>query len=52
MTSLEELFCHVDDFCQRFEPEWQRQRLFNQPGARRRILSLSTIITISIYSYF
>jgi hypothetical protein len=22
MDSLEELFCHIDDFCQQFEPKW------------------------------
>jgi hypothetical protein len=26
MPSLEELFCSGDDFCQIFEPQWQRQR--------------------------
>jgi hypothetical protein len=23
MTSLEELFCHIDNFCQAFAPQWQ-----------------------------
>ena len=27
MSSLEELFCHVDNFCQAFEPQWKRQLL-------------------------
>lgn len=48
--SLLELFCHVDDFCCTFEPEWQRQRL---PGGvtrrnRARRLCLSEIMTLLI----
>ena len=31
--SLVELFCHVDDFCQAFEPAWIRDRF--TPGRRR-----------------
>ncbi|WP_181246497.1 hypothetical protein [Chroococcidiopsis cubana] len=34
MSSLEELFCAVDDFCQAFEPRWQQQLLHD--GLRRR----------------
>lgn len=49
MRFLEDLFCQVDEFCQRFEPEWQRQQLLNQPGTRRRhVLSLSEIMTFFI----
>ena len=50
MTSLEDLFCHVDDFCQWFEADWQRQQLITHPGSRRRqrVLSLSEIMTILI----
>jgi len=27
MFSLEELFCSIDDFCQKFEPHWHKQLL-------------------------
>ncbi len=49
--SLLELFCHVDDFCQRFEPHWQRHLL--AVGSRRRQrrgqLCTSEILTILIH---
>lgn len=47
MFSLEELFCSVDDFCQRFEPVWQRQLLTSglQERERERSLCLSEIMT-------
>ena len=50
MTSLEELFCHVDDFCQNFEPLWQHQLLSNglKTRQRKRSLTLSEIMTILI----
>ena len=50
MFSLEELFCHVDDFCQAFEPGWERQLLGNglQRRRRARSLCLSEIMTILI----
>lgn len=50
MSSLEELFCCVDDFCQRFEPEWKRQLLGHglQRRNRFRSLCLSEIMTILI----
>jgi transposase len=50
MLSLEELFCSVDDFCQRFEPQWKRQLLGNglQRRKRARSLTLSEIMTILI----
>lgn len=48
---LEELFCDVDDFCQRFLPEWQHQQL--TAGERQRLrastLSPSEIMTLLIY---
>ena len=48
---LEELFCDVDDFCQQFLPEWQRQQL--SAGERKRLrasgLSPSEIMTLLIY---
>ena len=50
MLSLEELFCSVDDFCQRFEPQWERQLLGNglQRRKRERSLTLSETMTILI----
>ena len=50
MASLEELFCQVDDFCQSFEPVWQRQLLSTgmKTRHRKRALALSEIMTILI----
>ena len=50
MSSLEALFCHVDDFCIRFEPQWETQLLTQGIKTRRREkqLSLSEIITILV----
>jgi hypothetical protein len=50
MTSLEELFCQIDDFCQSFEPQWQVALLGNglKHRQRRRSLSLSEIMTILV----
>ncbi|AFY38372.1 transposase IS4 family protein [[Leptolyngbya] sp. PCC 7376] len=50
MTSLEPLFCSIDDFCQVFEPQWQQQLLASKQRRRRRprSLSLSEIMTILI----
>lgn len=51
MHSLVELFCHVDDFCQAFEPVWiefLRQRGQLQRRRSRR-LCLSEIMTILIH---
>lgn len=51
MNSLLELFCDVDDFCQSFVPDWQKQLL----GAgeiqrqRNRSLRISEIMTILIH---
>lgn len=49
--SLLELFCHVDDFCQWFEPQWQRHLL--EQGAIQRVrqaqMSTSEIMTIVIH---
>lgn len=50
MSSLEALFCQIDDFCQVFEPQWQAQ-LLSDGGKRRnrpRSLSLSEIMTILV----
>jgi hypothetical protein len=50
MTSLDELFCSVDDFCQIFEPTWQSQLLADGRKSRKRwsSLSLSEMMTIQI----
>ena len=50
MLSLEALFCHVDDFCQWFEPRWQQQLLGDglQQRRRSRSLCLSETMTILI----
>ena len=48
MSSSEELFCSVDDFCQAFEPQWKLLLLGNglKTRNRRRSLSLSEMMTI------
>jgi hypothetical protein len=50
MTSLEELFCHIDDFCPSFEPRWQETLFGNglKRRQRRRALSLSEVMTILV----
>lgn len=50
MTILEELFCDVDDFCQRFEPLWKRQLIGKglKHRNRQRSLCLSEMMTILI----
>ena len=50
MTSLEELFCQIDDFCQSFEPQWQTTLLGKglKHRQRRRCLCLSEVMTILI----
>jgi transposase len=49
--SILELFCHVDDFCQAFEPQWRQSLL--QQGTIKRVrqaqLSTSEIMTIVIH---
>ena len=49
--SLLELFCHVDDFCRTFVPEWQQLQLARGTIRRQRAkqLSLSEIMTILIW---
>lgn len=50
MSSLEALFCHVDDFCQNFEPQWHQQLLCHRLKTRKRSrsLNLSEIMTILV----
>jgi hypothetical protein len=53
MSSLEELFCAVDDFCQIFEPLWHQQLLSDGRKRRQRSsqLNLSEMMTIQIASH-
>ncbi len=48
MPNLEELYCCVDDFCQKFIPLWHQQLIENGLLKRRRdaSLSLSEVMTI------
>lgn len=50
MSGLEELFWHIDDFCQRCEPEWRKTLLTQdvQQRERTRSLCLSEIMTILV----
>ena len=50
-TSLLELFCDLDDFCQTFVPQWNQQRLAHgeQQRQRPRQLCLSEVMTILVY---
>lgn len=50
MSSLEELFCHIDDFCQGFEPWWEGRLLGCGVQKRKRPgrLCLSEIMTILV----
>jgi len=40
MSNLDELFCHVDDWAQTFEPLFQKQLLSSGVGKRIRAKSL------------
>jgi hypothetical protein len=54
MINLIELFCHVDDFCQRFMPIYEKTLLEQQvkyKKPRQCSLSYSEIITIILYFY-
>ncbi len=44
MFNLEELYCCVDDFCQKFIPLWHQQLIENGLLKRRREASLSESI--------
>jgi hypothetical protein len=50
MSSLEALFCQVDDFCKEFTPQWQQQLLNSNLKTRKRArsLCLSEIVTILV----
>lgn len=49
MESLTEVFCLMDDFCQTFEPEWEKRLLANGTKKRRRGASLciSELMTLA-----
>jgi hypothetical protein len=51
MDSLLELFCDVDDFCQKFEPVWTKRLLVSGERQRQRTrsLTLSEVMTIVIH---
>ncbi|WP_338885244.1 hypothetical protein [Xenorhabdus sp. TH1] len=40
MCNLEELYCCVDDFCQKFIPLWHQQPMENELRKRHRDASL------------
>jgi hypothetical protein len=48
MLDLTTLFCLIDDFCQKFEPQWNKKLLPNSFRGPTCSLSLSEIITILI----
>ncbi len=48
---ITQLFCHVDDFCQQFEPEWEKI-LIPPKGGRKKVRSLSLAEVITIITLF
>jgi hypothetical protein len=50
MASLTELFCLIDDFCQRLEPAGEKRLLTDGQKKRRRpaSLSLSELVTLAV----
>ena len=46
---LIELFCNVDDFCQNFEPEWNKRLLDTKKRNKSSRMSLSEIMTLTIH---
>ncbi len=46
---LLELFCHVDDFCQEYMPNWEQQQL--QSGQRQRRIR-AIFISLIIVPYY
>ncbi len=50
--SLLALFCHVDDFCQQFEPAWPRRPRAAGLRARRRATQLSSRAIMTILIHF
>ena len=50
MSSLESLFCHIDDFCKCFEHQWKKRQVPEGKTTRQRTksLCLSEIMTILV----
>lgn len=50
MDSLTEMFCLIDDFCQAFEPEWEKRLLADGRKKRQRAASLclSELMTLAV----
>lgn len=50
MDSLTETFCLIDDFCQAFEPEWEKRLLSDGHKKRQRAASLclSELMTLAV----
>lgn len=50
MDSLTETFCLIDDFCQAFEPEWEKRLVADGHKKRRRAASLclSELMTLAV----
>lgn len=50
MDSLTETFCLIDDFCQAFEPEWEKRLLADGHKKRHRAASLclSELMTLAV----
>jgi hypothetical protein len=50
VDSLTEMFCLLDDFCQAFEPEWEKRLLADGHKKRRRAASLclSELMTLAV----
>jgi hypothetical protein len=46
MSSLEELFWHIDELCSQFAPQWRKSQ--SQRRNRRRALCLSEMLTILV----
>ncbi len=50
MTTIDELYCNIDDFNQFFYPEWEKTLLESGDKKRRRqgVMSSSELMTILI----
>lgn len=52
MSTLTELFCVVDDFCQQFMPEFEQHLIELQPKKRHKVCRLSTAEIVTLLIYF
>jgi hypothetical protein len=50
MDNLTETFCLIDDFCQAFEPEWEKRLLADGRKKRQHAASLclSELMTLAV----